>query len=323
MMTPERSSRTLLSDRIAGSFLGLAVCDALGTTLEFRRPGSFEPIHDMVGGGPFALQPGEWTDDTSMALCLAESLIEREGLDPADQMDRYLRWRDEGECSPTGECFDVGATVGAALERYRRYGDPIAGDPSPRLAGNGGLMRLAPAVLYFHDDEALALEAAWVSTACTHRAPQALSGSDLFARMLLAALRGEEREAILAAGKDERFAHAVDEPRDGRYHSEIAAIARGEGIRDPFDYSGGGYVVDTLQVVLRAFAATDSFREGALATVNAGGDADTNGAVFGQLAGAYYGLGAIPTEWLERLAWKDRLLGVARRLEGRGGVVAE
>ena len=102
--------------RYRGSLLGLAVGDALGTTLEFKSPGTFTPITDMVGGGPFNLEPGEWTDDTSMALCLAESLIEKEKFDPIDQMQRYLKWDREGYLSSNGKCFDIGMTVRNVLE---------------------------------------------------------------------------------------------------------------------------------------------------------------------------------------------------------------
>jgi ADP-ribosyl-[dinitrogen reductase] hydrolase len=95
-------------DRYRGALLGLACGDALGTTLEFKPPGTFKPVTDIVGGGPFGLKPGQWADDTSMALCLAESLIECKGFDPVDQMRRYLRWYREGHLSSNGRCFDIG-----------------------------------------------------------------------------------------------------------------------------------------------------------------------------------------------------------------------
>jgi ADP-ribosylglycohydrolase len=117
--------------------MGLAAGDALGTTLEFSRPGSFTPIDDMVGGGPFGLEPGQWTDDTSMALCLAESLIECQGFDPRDQMQRYVRWYRDGHLSSTGICFDIGNTVGAALGAFEHTGEPFSGLTDPHSAGNG------------------------------------------------------------------------------------------------------------------------------------------------------------------------------------------
>jgi ADP-ribosyl-[dinitrogen reductase] hydrolase len=110
--------------RYVGSLVGLAVGDALGTTLEFSRPGSFDPIEDMVGGGPFRLLPGQWTDDTSMALCLADSLIEKGGFDPIDQLTRYTSWFREGYLSSTGRFFDIGRTVRTALERFEEKHEP-------------------------------------------------------------------------------------------------------------------------------------------------------------------------------------------------------
>jgi hypothetical protein len=139
----------LLRERYRGALLGLAVGDALGTTLEFKAPGTFKPVTDMVGGGPFGLKPGQWTDDTSMALCLAESLIEKRGFDPKDQMDRYCRRWKEGYLSSTGTCFDIGITVRTALAHYLRTGEPFAGSTDPFTAGNGSLMRLAPVPLAY------------------------------------------------------------------------------------------------------------------------------------------------------------------------------
>jgi ADP-ribosyl-[dinitrogen reductase] hydrolase len=135
-------------ERYRGALLGLAAGDALGTTLEFKPPGTFAPLADMIGGGPFHLKPGEWTDDTSMALCLAESLIEKRDFDAKDQMDRYCRWHEEGYLSSNGTCFDIGNTVAGALATYRRTGNPFSGSESPDTAGNGSLMRLAPVPLF-------------------------------------------------------------------------------------------------------------------------------------------------------------------------------
>src|SRR5262245_22893371 len=135
-------------ERYRGCLLGLAAGDALGTTLEFRPPGSFSPIDDMVGGGPFGLKPGQWTDDTSMALCLAESLIECLGFDPADQMERYVRWYRQGHLSSAGWCFDIGGTTSSALRRYMNDRNPYAGPTGPTTAGNGSIMRLAPVPLF-------------------------------------------------------------------------------------------------------------------------------------------------------------------------------
>ena len=124
----------------------------MGTTLEFRPPGTFKPIDDMVGGGPFDLEPGEWTDDTSMALCLAASLVEKKKFDPVDQLERYCRWHQDGYMSSTGVCFDIGMTVRSALDNYRLHHRADSGSKDPNSAGNGSLMRLAPVPMYFGSD---------------------------------------------------------------------------------------------------------------------------------------------------------------------------
>src|ERR1044071_3048228 len=129
------------ADRVRGCLIGLATGDALGTTLEFKSPGTFKPITDMVGGGPFWLRPGEWTDDTSMALCLAESIIETRGFDPVDQLRRYVRWYRHGHMSCKNCCFDIGNTTRMALHIFERTGEPYCGSTDPLFAGNGSLMR--------------------------------------------------------------------------------------------------------------------------------------------------------------------------------------
>ena len=155
-------------ERYRGCLIGLATGDALGTTLEFSKPGSFTPITDMVGKGPFNLTPGQWTDDTSMALCLAESLLESQGFDPLDQMERYLRWYRQGYLSSTGACFDIGATTRSALQSFERSQDPFSGSSDPRRAGNGSLMRLAPVPMYFARQPAEAIEKGSESSRTTH-----------------------------------------------------------------------------------------------------------------------------------------------------------
>src|SRR4051794_22831331 len=156
-------------------------------------PGTFEPVRDMVGGGPFSLPAGAWTDDTSMALCLAESLVERDGaFDPVDQLERYVRWWREGHWSSTGTCFDIGRATRIALQRFHETGEPFPGDADEHAAGNGPLMKLAPVPMAFalrsEDAERFAVE----SARTTHGAPEALDAARLFARVLAEALRGED-----------------------------------------------------------------------------------------------------------------------------------
>jgi ADP-ribosylglycohydrolase len=294
--------------RYQGALMGLAVGDALGTTLEFKPPGTFAPIQDLVGGGPFGLKPGQWTDDTSMALCLAESLVTRQGFDPADQMQRYLRWYRDGYLSSTGRCFDIGNTVSAALRRFERDGNPFAGDSHSQTAGNGSLMRLAPIPLAFASRPKEAVRLAGDMSRTTHGAAEAVDACRYFAGLLVGALQGEAKEVLLGP----RYS-----PEPGLWDTEplaarIDAIAAGSfKMKQPPEIRGRGYVVDALEAALWAFWGTDSFEAGALAAVNLGDDADTTVAIYGQLAGAYYDLDGIPERWRRVIALGDQILALA------------
>jgi ADP-ribosylglycohydrolase len=299
-------------DRARGALIGLAVGDALGTTLEFRRPGTFEPIDDLVGGGPFGLEPGQWTDDTSMALCLAESLVESGGFDPRDQMERYVRWWREGHWSSTGRCFDIGNATRAALARFERTGEPFAGSTDPNSAGNGSLMRLAPIAIAYAHDPAEAVRLAGESSRTTHGACEAVDACRYFASLLVGAMRGVPKEELLSPHYAVVEGLWAEEPLTPTI-DEVAAGSFRE--KEPPEIRGTGHVTRTLEAALWAFARTDDFRSGALKVVNLGNDADTTGAVYGQIAGAFNGASAIPAGWRERLAFGPALheLAVATR----------
>jgi ADP-ribosylglycohydrolase len=295
-----------LIDRYRGALLGLAAGDALGTTLEFRPPGTFEPIDDMVGGGPFGLAAGAWTDDTSMALCLAESLVERQGFDPIDQLEQYVRWWRHGHLSSTGGCFDIGNTIRQALARFERTREPYCGSTDPAAAGNGSIMRLAPVVLAYarRPDEAVAMAAA--SSRTTHGAVEAVDACRLLAALLVGALRGADKADVLGSATalaGDSFSPAIRAVADGSFRH-----------REPPAIRGTGYVVQSLEAALWAFHRGHSFEEGALLAVNLGDDADTTGAVYGQLAGAYYGDGAIPPAWRAKLVRRELIESMAERL---------
>lgn len=298
-------------DRAKGSLLGLAAGDALGAAVEFMRPGSFERLTGMRGGGALGLQAGEWTDDTSMALCLAESLVTCGKFDAHDQMERYLRWYRHGHLSSTGQCVDIGITVREALERYERTGEPYAGLTDPRTAGNGSLMRLAPVVIWFATDPAEAMLRAGASSRVTHAAESAVDACRFFAGLLVGAMSGVPKEVLLGP---------MWSPVPGAFEREplnasIAEIARGSYRRKaPDEIKGTGYVVESLEAALWAFATTEDFESGALAAANLGNDADTTAAVFGQLAGAYYGVASIPADWRIRLAKRAIIEDLAERL---------
>ena len=291
-----------IRDRGLGALLGLSVGDAVGTTLEFCLRDAQPRLEDMVGGGPFDLPPGAWTDDTTLALALAESLAASETFDNRDLMDRFVDWRENGSYSCTGHCFDIGNTTRAALDRYRRTGDPVAGSTGPESAGNGSLMRLAPVALrYWHDREQLLATAA-AQSRTTHATAEAVDACRAFAELLAEAVAGSPRSTLLA-------------PRSFDGAPAIAAILAGSWrgrARDTIRSSG--YVVHTREAAIWSVARTADFRGALLLAANLADDADTVAAVTGQLAGALYGLSGIPESWLDRVAWKDRLLDAAHRL---------
>jgi ADP-ribosylglycohydrolase len=298
-------------DRCIGAVVGLAVGDALGTTLEFKRPGSFTPIDDMVGGGPFNLEPGFWTDDTSMALCLAESLAECTAFDAADQMQRYLRWYKDGHWSSTGACFDIGNATREALASFALSGDPCSGSTSPLKAGNGSLMRLAPVPVFFRDNPELAISFAAESSRTTHGAETAVDACRYFAGLIVGALQGLPKQQLLA----ERFHPVRGQWSRGELHPEIEEVATGSFLRrEPPQIRGTGFVVQSLEAALWAVARGEDFRSGALLAVNLGDDADTTGAIYGQLAGAHYGVDGIPAHWVAALAKRDQIRQLASRL---------
>ncbi len=303
-----------LRDRARGCLLGLAVGDALGTSVEFAAPGSFPPLTDIVGGGPFNLAPGQWTDDTAMALCLATSFVERRAFDPIDQLERYVRWWRDGFMSCTGSCFDIGTTVSAALARFEHTHEPYPGKADPMLAGNGSIMRLAPVALFYADHPRKAIDFAAASSRTTHRAPEAVDACRFLASLLVGLLEGRTKEEVLAPGYEAVEGLWDVEPLERR----VAKIRRGSfKERKPPQIRASGYVIATLEAALWAFWRGRDFREGALLAVNLGEDADTTGAVYGQLAGAAYGTSGIPDEWLVKLAWKDRIAALADALVAR------
>lgn len=294
--------------RYRGALLGLAAGDALGAAVEFMPPGSFVPLTDLRAGGPHRLDLGQWTDDTSMAMCLAESLVERGEFDPADGMRRYVRWWRDGYWSSTGRCFDIGNATAAALGKFERTGDPFAGSADPWTAGNGSLMRLAPVPLFCHPQGTAAVERfSAESSRPTHAAPEAVDACRAFGVLIHRALSGETKTQLLAPSA----------PFDPPLSPKVAAVVAGSfWKKHPPAIQGTGYVVDCLEAALWAFAWTDTFEAGALRAANLGDDADTTAAVYGQIAGAFYGEEAIPAGWRTALTRADDIRAMADRLHG-------
>ena len=299
-LTVVRAMTPSEADRARGALVGLAVGDAVGTTVEFRPRDSFEPLTDMVGGGPFALRPGEWTDDTSMALCLGASLLHRGQFDARDQMNRYCNWQAHGYMSSNGRCFDIGNTVAAALQRYREIGEPFAGATDPQTAGNGSLMRLAPVVLFYFPDVRQIDHYAGESSRTTHGAAEAVEACRIFTAILTGALSAKGKSELLR----------VDPPE--RASPPLRAIAAAEYLdKSPAQIRGLGYAVASLEAALWCFAQSEDFAQAILLAANLGEDADTTAAICGQLAGAHYGYSGIPEAWRSKLVMHDELAAMA------------
>lgn len=290
-------------ERQIGSLLGLACGDAVGTTVEFCARGQFEPVKDMIGGGPFHLVPGQWTDDTSMALCLAESLLECDGFNAWDQMDRYQRWYREGYLSATGRCFDIGHTVRAALKRYHKTGNPIAGSVHPHTSGNGALMRLAPVVIYYTPRESEVLAYSALSSATTHASPECLDAAMYMGWWLHRLYMGQAPTRLLRSALDWLETDAVTAISQGKFIGKSRSEIR-----------GSGYVVESLEAAFWCLFQSDSFESAVLMATNLGDDADTTAAICGQLAGAFYGVQAIPQHWRQRVWWGERIEQLAFQL---------
>jgi ADP-ribosyl-[dinitrogen reductase] hydrolase len=295
-------------DRFRGCLLGLACGDAVGAPLEGLTRGAFPPVTTITGGGAWGVSPGEWTDDTSMALCLAYSLLERSGFDAADQMDKYTAWLKKGYMSSRGVCFGVGATCAAALAYYEKTGDPFSGPVDAETAGNGCIMRLAPVPMYYHPHADRAVFYAGESSRTTHGARECVDACRLLGSMLLAALGGAKRDDVLF---DNSFRNAPTGTLSKTIHFLAQGVYRH---KRESEIRGTAYVVESLEAALWAFLNSRSYEEAILNAVNLGDDADTTAAVCGQLAGAYYGESGIPPEWLDRLVMAGDIGDVAEKL---------
>jgi ADP-ribosyl-[dinitrogen reductase] hydrolase len=265
-------------DRALASLLGFAIGDALGATVEFMTRGEIAAAYGVhrhiVGGGWLKLKPGAVTDDTQMALALGRSLARRQGFDARDVCEEFAAWLKSGPP-------DVGNTCRRGIRRYIANGT-TAGDFSEGDAGNGAAMRVAPVALATLGRPEAAF--AWTLGQCriTHHHPLSDAASLALVRMVQALIAG--------AG-----------PAGGRSAAEALIAAEPRFAFAPYRGLSSAFIVDTMQTVLHGYFTTASFADCLVETVNQGGDADTAGALAGMLAGATYGLAAIPGEWLARL----------------------
>ena len=280
-----------LRERFLGTMFGLAVGDAVAAATQFRRPGTFTPIGDMLGGGPFDLPRGAYSDDTAMALCLAESLLERDGFDARDQVQRYSRWQQDGYLTSTGQCVGITASTARslALAKWRR-GMVFPGSHDPEQLDPEPLSRIAAIALFYFASLESTQQQAVDSSRITCQAPVVLDACRRLSRALNAALAGQPKEKILAEGGP------INEATVQANNTAAAA----------------------LNAAVWAFSSTDNFRDAVLRAANVGGNSDVVATVVGQLAGAHYGASAIPASWRNGLMQKDLIEGIADRMLAHG-----
>ncbi|HET7757547.1 MAG TPA: ADP-ribosylglycohydrolase family protein [Steroidobacteraceae bacterium] len=293
LLDPETLSAARgLRARFLGALLGLAVGDAAAAATQYRRPGRFAPVGDLLGGGPFDLPRGAWSDDTAMALCLAESLLECNGFDARDQAARYHRWQQQGYLSATGQCLGITAATARALALAKWRRQAFSGSHDPQMQDPEPLSRVTPAVMYFFADAPTAVAQAAEAARTTCQAPAVLAACRSLARALHAALSGRSRERILEQGRTESTATTPAAPAD----------------------PAGGTAPAALAAALDAFERTANFRDAVLAAANLGGHSDVVAGACGALAGAHYTADAIPALWRNSLMKQDLIEGYADRL---------
>lgn len=291
-----------IKDRALGGFLGLACGDALGAVVEFCPRGSFKPLSDMRSGGKFRLPKGHWTDDTSMAICLAESLVSKPEFDPLDQMNRYYEWAGTGKNSSLPYTFGVGKQVAFMLGEFKKTGNPYTPRTDSKYSGNGSLMRLMPVILRYHGNTEDVLNYAELSSKTTHATTEAIQSCQYFSKLILRIFQGIPKEKLFQDEEALQF-------------DKLTSICLGEFKNKTSDSVGSvGYVIDSLEAALWAFWHTENFRDAVLMAANLGDDADTNASICGQIAGAYYGVKNIPKEWLECLYRREDIEKLALQL---------
>ncbi len=289
-----------------GAFYGCLVGDALGAPVEFKWRGTFPEVREMLPCRHFDLEAGSFTDDGSLMLCLAAALIHTEGVhDPHVVLSHYLEWYRDGYMSVTGECFDIGRTTERALLDFEALGLLEAETKGTHEAGNGSLMRIVPIPLLFGYDETLTWNMAIDESKTTHACEVATWCCAVWSSLIRMALLGKTKTDFA-----QYLTNLVYVPDDCKHFQSLKFLQKSRN-----EIRSGGYVVESMESALWALFSTDSFEEGLVAIVNLGGDADTNGAIFGSLAGALYGYDAIPSRWLHALQKKEMVQNVWMEFE--------
>lgn len=300
MLSPE------IENRMKGCFYGCAVGDALGCPLENAWRDTVPLVTEMIPSTNYGgLVAGSWTDDTSMMLCLAASMVSRGGLvDAHSELSHYVEWFRNGYLSVNGKCFDIGRTTKYALLKFIHTGTPIDEAADELDQGNGSLMRIAPVPILHWNNPNKAFHFGCVSSGTTHNHMSCVNVCGIVSYVIASIIKGDTTTKQAVLEELERWQYySGDERLRGILGGEFKEKTREQ-------ISSSGYVMDTLEAALWAFFSTDDFESGAVLAVNLGRDADTVGAVYATIAGAFYGFDAIPPRWLSALQGQCYLNGV-------------
>jgi len=301
-------------DSYAGALLGMAIGDALGSLVAYSPTApdgaAVSVISDLIAGGPLDLPRGAWLADTAMTRCLAESLLTCKMSNPEDQMQRYLAWQRDGKNASTGMPLNVPTEVGKALAQWQWTRKPIAGSHDPANRDAHALARTLAAVLYFAAEPTRALLEAGEVARTTLQSPVVLDASRAYSVLLLDAMNKIDKETLVSLKRSDnaqllrrnRLKSPVSQVMDGWWRGPAPPARR---TRD---------VLAVLGTALWAFEQTSNFRDGVLLAINSSANASSTGAVYGALAGAYYGLQSIPKEWRSAVLQANELLDLAKRL---------
>ena len=291
-------------DHALGAFVGLAVGDAVGTTLKFKRRDS-EHVTDMTGRGPFKLKPGEWTDHTSMALCLAETYLSENRMHTDVLRKNLLKWYLNGENSSNGRCFHIGNTTRFALEQYINVGPSWYGNTEKHTAGNAGIIRQAPVSIFRRKSLRAIYFESQAQSRATHGAVESINACQFLGLVLQYLINGYQKEEAFSPHVFPLCARVMI-INAGEYKQKTRGQIR-----------SSGYVIDTLEAAMWSVWNTDNFRDAILLAANLADDADGVAATAGQIAGALYGYSSIPQEWINTLAQHERIAAMAGKLFDR------
>ncbi len=302
--------------RIRGGLWGAVVGDALGVPVEFKSRDEVrrDPVTGMRGYGTFNLPAGSWSDDSSLLLCTADSLVH--GFDLNDMSNRFMRWYSEGLWTPYGKAFDIGNATRAAINRLKRGISPEqSGGDTERDNGNGSLMRIIPVAICFH---AIGIhefiQRVHAMSSITHRHPRSLMACGIYCLIARSLIEGKTpidayREAI------DRASDIYDrDPFRQELHHFRRILGGKIGSLPEEAINSSGYVIDTLEASLWCLLNSNSYSESVLRAVNLGHDTDTTGCVTGGLAGIYYNKMSIPEEWVDVIARRDEIAGLFDKL---------